>query len=494
MFTTPDGLTIDAMGVEVLAPAGFSIDEITETDLGGGVTMYSFAGPETIGIGGALCISVPVIVDGAACGVYSLSAAVKQDYTLTCASTLMECEVSSILSESPFLDIEVVPAVTIGAETVVMSECGAAPGTIDLSYELDILAPSEDYTGPTNIEIYSDVNANGTYEPSIDVQLGATLTEMITVDSGEVITLFGSFDGIDVLEICPILLRLETPGCDCGESIFPIESILPSFIEGLGGSIALCPGETATIDGVCTDMNYSFSPASSGFVVENGDETVSYGLNPGFASGTLVIGGVFGTCTVMERIEVVSPTPFIFGPFEADVCMEGPQQIDLGIPVNLQEDLEILISPSTGIDDPTSFEPTITDLQSDQVYTVDFSLPGGCEVSTTLTVTARAPQMVTFSGETGCLTGIDLNQIITVSPADATGTFQTMGDGTFPSGNRYPTATEYIPGPGDREAGEVMFRFITDDPDGPCGPAFDRNTFTILIVDCGNLFWDGEKD
>ncbi len=494
MFTTPDGLTIDAMGVEVLAPAGFSIDEITETDLGGGVTMYSFTGPETIGIGGALCLSVPVIVDGAACGVYSLSAAVKQDYTLTCASTMMECEVSSILSESPFLEIEVVPAVTIGGETMLMSECGTIPNTIDLSYELDILAPSEDYSGLTNIEIYSDVNANGMYEPSIDVQLGATVTEMITVDSGEVITLFGSFDGVDVLEICPILLRLETPGCDCGESIFPVESILPSFIEGLGESIALCPGETATIEGVCTDLDYSFSPVSSGFAVENGDGTVSYGLNPGFASGTLVIGGTFGTCEVMQRIEVVSPTPFIFGPFEADVCMDGPQQIDLNIPVDLQEDLEILISPSTGIDDPTSFEPTITDLQSDQVYTIDFSLPGGCEVSTTLTVTAREPQVVTFSGETGCLTGIDLNQIITVTPADASGTFQTMGDGTFPSGNRYPTATEYIPGPGDREAGEVMFRFITDDPDGPCGPAVDRNTFTILIVDCGNLFWNGNKD
>lgn len=495
MFTVPTGFSIASENIEVISPSGFSIDDIMETDLGGGVTMYSFTGPESVNIGGALCIKLSLNVDDVDCGIYTLSAGFKQmTAPLTCPTTGETCTLASLLSESSLFDVEVVPPVTVGENSTVSADCGAVPGTFDVAYDLEITAPSADYNGAASVELYKDVNANGTYEAGVDMQLGTTMVTNITVDSGAVSSLTGSFIGIDANDVCPVLVRFIVPGCTCGESILPLDDIKPTFLENLGESVALCPGEEGMITGVCADLDYAFSPLGAGTVTDNGDGTVSYNLNTGFTNAVLNVGGTFGVCPVDVNIPVTSPANFEFGPYTAAVCNEGSQQIDLNIPATLQEDLEILITPSTNLDDPTSFEPTITGLEADQVYTVQFSLNGECMFETTLTVMVDVQPTVELTAATGCVTGFNLAAVTTVTPADLTGEFQTMGDGTFTTGANFPGVTTYVPGPEDREAGAVSFRLISDDPEGPCGPAVERTEFTILLVDCGSFFWSGSND
>jgi len=495
MFTVPTGFSITADNIEVIAPSDFSIDEVVETDLGGGVTMYSFTGPESVDIGGALCVKISLNVDDVDCGVYQLSAGFKQSTApLFCPTTNETCTLASLLSESSIFDVEVVPPVTVGTNNEITADCGPTPGTFNIAYDLEIIAPSSDYTGPASIELYRDVNANGEYEPATDQQLGTTMNVNVALDSGEVSSISGMFSEIDLLNVCPVLVRFTVPGCTCGESVLSVMDILPTFVNDLGESVALCPGEEGMLTGICAPLNYSFNPVSAGTVTDNGDGTVSYSLNPGVTDAILQVDGTFGVCPVDVNIPITSPANFEFGPYEAAVCNEGTQEIDFNIPPALQEDLEILITPSTGLDDPTSFEPTITDLQSDQVYTVEFSLNGECTAETTLTVTVDEAHMVELTGATPCQTGFSLENSLTISPADLTGEFQTMGDGTFTTGAEVPGVTTYIPGTMDIEAGVVSFRFISDDPEGPCGPDIARMDFTILLVDCGAFMWDGSNE
>ncbi|TXF89060.1 hypothetical protein FUA23_12295 [Neolewinella aurantiaca] len=495
MLTLPSGFSLNENNVEVLVPADYVItaDSITATPLGGGVTMYSFNAPPSVGVGGTFCLSVNVVIDDLECGDYPIGIAFKQTLELLCQATGEFCMVESIINEGPVVNATVVPAVTISGESEVTASCGATMGTFDINYTFGVAALSQDFSGPVTVDLFSDVDGNGEVDPAIDMMLGSANMANVTVAAGETSMISGAFSGIDQADVCPVLIRLQAAGCACGESVLSVEDILPDFVSDLGESIALCPGETGMLEGICADLNYNFIPATDGMVVDNMDGTVSFTLADGVLSSTLKVSGNFGACPIDIDIPVETVEEFSFGPYEATVCNEGAQEIDFNIPPALQEDLEILILPSIGLDDPTSFEPTISDLQADQVYTVQFTLNGECTAETTLTVTVDQAPTVELTGATTCITGFDLQAALSISPADLTGEFQTSGDGTFTTGNRVPGATEYIPGPLDREAGQVSFRFISDDPEGPCGPDVARMDFTILLVDCGSFMWDGSN-
>ncbi|MEM6772147.1 MAG: hypothetical protein AAF597_16350, partial [Bacteroidota bacterium] len=396
-----------------------------------------------------------------------------------------------------FIAIEVTPpAAAEEGSVMVTASCGAAPGTFDVSYSLAVESVSAPISGNLSFELYSDVDGDGAYNPAIDVQLSGPQPQAVDLAVGESTTVMGTFPAIDASDICPLLLRYTTPGCTCSEVIVPISDIVPETLQNLGSSVALCPGETATLTDVCADLNYTILPAGAGFVMDNDqvDGSVSYGLNPGFMTASLNISGTFGTCGIDQSIAIEALDPADLGPYEFVVCTEGSQQVDLGIPVNLMEDIEINITPTIGLDDPTSTEPVITDLAADQVYNIEFTLPGGCTAMTTMTVTVDEAPQVTLNASTGCSTGFNLADILTVTPADINGVFTTQGDGTFSPTADYPGVTTYTPGPGDLAAGEVRLRFATESPDGPCGPTVVRQDLTVLLVDCGSFFWNGNDD
>ncbi|MEM6769506.1 MAG: hypothetical protein AAF597_02880 [Bacteroidota bacterium] len=496
MFVTPAGVRLNTAAILAVAPSTFTADDITETPIPGGPTMYTINGPSGVPTGGAVCLEVPILIDDLECGLYEVVFSIKESFDADCNG--MPCDnASRALTEDQFITIEVTPpAAPEEGSAMVTAACGATPGTFDVNYSLVVESVSAPINDNMSFELYSDADGDGAYNPTIDVLLSGPQPQPVNLAIGESTTITGMFPGIDAEGICPLLLRYTAPGCTCSEVIVPIPDIIPESLADLGSSTALCPGETAMLTGLCADLNYAILPPNAGFVVDNDqvDGTVSYGLNPGFTTGVLQVTGAFGTCGIDQSIPIEALEDFSFGPYEFVVCNVGSQQVDLDIPVNLMEDLMINITPTNNIEDPTSSEPVITDLAADQMYTIEFSLPGGCTTTTTMTVTVDEAPQVTLNAATGCSTGFNLADILTVTPADINGTFTTQGDGTFTPSADYPGVTTYLPGPGDLAAGEVQLRFATESPDGPCGPTFLRQDFTVLLVDCGSFFWDGGND
>ena len=93
---------------------------------------------------------------------------------------------------------------------------------------------------------------------------------------------------------------------------------------------------------------------------------------------------------------------------------------------------------------------------------------------------------------------VDLRSAPVISPAALAGTWATSGDGVFlgDSGEeltapyRTETVASYRPGPNDiRNGGTVLS--LTTDQAGLCPPVTVELPVTILEVDCGEFFWDG---
>lgn len=125
------------------------------------------------------------------------------------------------------------------------------------------------------------------------------------------------------------------------------------------------------------------------------------------------------------------------------------------------------------------------------------------------------PMASITSGQTICSTAaLNLSMLgASYSPvgfmaADGTpflATWTTSGSGTFDGDNPdandmtgdFATATTYTPSAADVAAGQVTLTLTTDDPTmAPfnaidCGPEMDEVTITILNVDCGSFFWNG---
>ena len=101
---------------------------------------------------------------------------------------------------------------------------------------------------------------------------------------------------------------------------------------------------------------------------------------------------------------------------------------------------------------------------------------------------------------------IDLTNGTEVTPSPFLDAFWTStGDGTFLNAAgaelvtpfAFGTAATYVPGPADATNGELILRLTTEDPGAlfpasTCGPISAELIVTILRVDCGSFFWDGE--
>ena len=93
---------------------------------------------------------------------------------------------------------------------------------------------------------------------------------------------------------------------------------------------------------------------------------------------------------------------------------------------------------------------------------------------------------------------LDLRQAPRILPGNVNGTYTTSGDGVFldADGNeltvpfRYDVVAGYRPGPEDVDAGAVTLTLVTDDA-GLCPSLTATIQVTVLEVDCGAFFWDG---
>lgn len=74
---------------------------------------------------------------------------------------------------------------------------------------------------------------------------------------------------------------------------------------------------------------------------------------------------------------------------------------------------------------------------------------------------------------------------------DPSATWETSGDGTFEGGNVYGAAVAYLPGPLDKQNGQVKLTLRSNEDEGDCVGANDMVFITILKTDCGQFPWNG---
>ena len=496
----PAGIDFAFDEITAVAPDGYFFDEATvvETPIdGAGDRQVCFPAPE-LPAGGFVCLDIPVVIGDLECGEYFIGATLITNAEVVCQTTGEVCEIGVSTTRDLYFPIEVVAPVT-AAEATLSAACTGTSGVFDVEYAYEFLAESQNFNGSVMISLFTDVDANGELDRTIDTQAGATQTTFVSLIRDEAVNFTGSFPGIGQSSICPLLLVIETTGCTCSEAVIPFPDVLPDFIFDLGESVALCPGETFTFEGICANLDYAFSPPSAGTVlVDDATGAATIALNPGFGLNSripLTISGTFGSCGIEREIGVSTIPDLDFGPFAYSICNTGSQEVDLNIPLTLQEDITVNIVDPVNIENPNSVEPRIRDLQQDMTYTVEFSFNDGeCTGTSELVVTVEEAIEIEFNDITGCATGFNLSDRVAIVPANSTGTFQTSGDGTFTNLGVFPGDIDYTPGPLDLEAGFVNLRFNTDNPEGPCGPTSERIVATIQIVDCGSFFWDGSQD
>ena len=499
----PDGISLDLENVNAVAPADFTFDADdvdTEPINDGGAVQQCFDAPMLMA-GEFVCLEIPFIVGDIPCGPQFIGATVVNMVEVGCANPgpgdTDPCTIPVSTSEMLYQQIEIVPAVTAN-DAELAANCTGTPGVFDVAYSFEFEAESQPYNGEVVLRLFSDVDANGELDPMIDTQIGSEQSVQVNLQQDEAEAFSGVFPSVAQSEICPLLLVIESLGCECSQSVLPFPEVLPDFIDDLGDAVTLCPGEPFTFEGICADLNYSFAnPAAGTVTVDDATGEATIMINPGFgttAPEELIVSGSFGTCGLETTIDVSAPEMIGFGPYEYRVCNDGRQEVDLNIPLAQQEDIEVMIlNAPPEILNPNSFEPVIENLQEDAVFDVQIAFNGGqCVTTTTLAITVEEAIVVEISDLTGCSTGFNLSDRITVTPATAEGKFQTDGDGRFTPDNDIPGEVNYIPGPMDREAGFVNLRYNSDTPEGPCGPTTERIVATIQLVDCGNFFWNGQ--
>lgn len=495
-FTLPPGITISPDSIQAIAPVDYTPVNFVAMPVGtGGTTQLCFDGPEDLPIGAFFCLDVGFVLgNDVPCGPFPIGYTVSSTMSIACTDGTI-CELD-VLNSDQFLDLEVVPATSVGTATV-LAECNNDPSMIDLDFTIELESVGEAFSGDIDVELFFDLDANGQVD-DFDSLLG-TVTSSATIPADGTGFIEGSVTA-STDEACGIVARLTIPGCACSVLELPFPVIEPGFVDRLDENITICPGEDFTIEGLCGTYELEFLPPAAGnVVIDNATGSATVNLNPGFGVEVpidLLLNYSIGNCSNQEFvIKVTQLEEFEFGPYAIDACSVGSQRIDLNIPAGIQEDIVVNITPDTYLDDPNSLEPVITDPLGDISYTVEFSLNGECMSQTTIDVNVvPAPEISFAVGATGCSTGIRLDEYITITPSGTEVFFLSLGDGTFTPSNRLSDAPTYVPGPQDLAAGSVMIRGRSENPEGPCGLVIARGTVEILLVDCGSFFWDGDRD
>ncbi|WP_273444456.1 hypothetical protein [Neolewinella agarilytica] len=485
----PPGIDLTADDISFLAPAGATVEDFTIEPLGtGGSQKLCFSSPATA-IGGFFCVSLDLRVD-LECGPADIAIQVNRTDTLFCQG--MACEVQIADAAEQFIPLEVVPGIAV-IDGGAVAECSSEVGTIDIGYELSVYNPGAAYEDTVTVDLIFDIDGSGTIDDS-DPLIGSERQLVSLPLDGEAV-ISGTIP-VDAEDACPILIRANVPGCACGEVIIDPGEILPDFVADLGTDVVLCPGEDYVINGLCGEVDFSLVPPNAGEVMLAGD-SITLSLNPGFGvvgPVTLEVTSTIGSCLEStSQINVSAPLSFDFDPLSFDACQEGCQQLDLGINVNLLEDLEINITPTTYLSDSHSATPEICDPQEDITYTIEYILNGQCMTSSTMEINTFATPTASLLERSACSAGFRINDILTVTPDELDGFFTTQGDGYFRPSARRSDNPEYISGPEDIARGEVQLTFRSENPDGPCAGAVVRQSFPILLVDCGTFFWEGDR-
>ncbi len=499
----PAGLDLEEDDIEVVAPADFMIENYNAEELGdAGAMTITFDAPDQ-NIGDFLCLDLSLQLDGdQACGPIEFIFDIKTMQSVLCPTLGAPCDIQVSGNPTPFT-LEIVPAAKL-VNSILVADCGnflrrSAPLEVLWGIELMSVATEDDVD--VDIEFYHDLDGDGMvddFEPLVAIDNATFAFE----EDGEMLTESGVIT-IDDAEACPLVARLIFEGdCTCNELEVPFPEVVPSAIAELGDNVVLCPGDPLMVDG-CDNLMLSLQPAGAGTIEEmpgQGGTEFMVTLNPGFGVLTpvkLIAEYNLGNCSQEFEVCLTQLEEFEFPDIEISACMIGMQQIDLGIPTELQEDITVAIDPPDFLVDPTSQEPILDSPDEDRVYTVTYTIDNGameCETESMITVSVfEPPSIVELDFMFDCsLEEIVLSDVADIEPDGLDGTWESLGTGTFMNGDtRFSTATRYVPSLEDLDSNEVTLILTTDPirdtingvPVVVCGPARDSFTVNVTCID-----------
>ncbi|MBK8053015.1 MAG: hypothetical protein IPK35_07025 [Saprospiraceae bacterium] len=250
-----------------------------------------------------------------------------------------------------------------------------------------------------------DLNGNGLvddFDPEI-----ATFNEFVTLPMGDMAELEGTFSVANGIS-CPVFLCvMQETNCVCDNQEFLYTSIEPSFSADLENRAVLCPNVPLGLT-VCSDFGITVVPAEGATLTyANGGDSLYINLNPGFGVSSPVrlrVTSTVGGCSPSTfETEIFRLSDFELGPYDLEnLCTDNCRRLDLLIPAQYRNSVQVQWVPATFLDDPTSIRPILCNPTQDLTYTVNVTfVDGGQTCLFTAQYPIRAvdlqPQVITNS-------------------------------------------------------------------------------------------------
>ncbi len=360
----------------------------------GAVTTICMTIPDGIGPNEVFQLEMDFTVpNDAGCGAQTMNIQVTSTVVdQQCDAMGTVCDVDVLNTVNPQLDIDFNPPLPIKGQRLSVS-CTDGDGMVDVCYEVDISNISDEmYADNITVSIIRDLDGNGRLDPYDPLLASETTPLVLPVEDERRLT--GCFS-VASTDACPLFLQVQqSSGCICDTETTYFDGLEPEDFAKLPDLVNICPNSSISLR-TCSDWSYALSPSGAGTVVDDGNGNTVITLGSGYGvdnSVTLEATSTTGACdnVTFER-KLYSLADFEVGPYTAvEVCETDCQQLDLRVPNQYRDNVEVSWSPTTFLDDPTSQTPRICQPTGDITYTVTvtFTSPDG---STTCDFTANFP-------------------------------------------------------------------------------------------------------
>ncbi len=357
------------------------IPTITETTSGAAIKICMDV-PDGISNGEVFQVGLDFIVpDDVDCGDQTMNVAVQSTIEdQACVSTGVNCSVNVLNSVNPLIDIDFNPPLPISGQNVYV---GCSSGDIvPICYDVDVANISPDlYADNIIISIFRDLDSNGELD-NYDPQLGSS-TMPVVLPGGSNRTLNGCFN-VPATDACPVFLIVEQSGpCVCDTKMYYHNVVEPEALAVLPENVNVCPGEALVLEN-CDDWTYSIQPTNAGTITDAGNGTTELTINSGFGLSTPIMlqaTSDLGNCGVQTfSRDVFSLANFNLGPYAPEeVCETDCLQLDLDIDASYRDNMTVVWSPTTFLDDPNSQTPTVCQPTMSINYTVTATYSDGID-------------------------------------------------------------------------------------------------------------------
>ena len=266
------------------------------------------------------------------------------------------------------------------------------PSSATLDYEITVRNTGLVTTGagfPLNIELYSDENNNGLFEPGID-QLYTTISETVNLNVNQQQTVTGSIS-VPPTGACQVL-AVVNPETTCACSVDASDQTTLEIQNNLVDNYQLCSGETVSIGpGNLMDYDYQWiaiGDANISALSATNTTPVDFSFDNNTGE-TLVwqyaVRTSFDGCFQYDTLEVTI-YPAVMDMVSLQAC--SGESLVLPGPV---EGSNFSWSPTTGLNDPTIASPTLDPVPAGtSVYTLTYTDGGGCTATREITITNTA--------------------------------------------------------------------------------------------------------